>query len=60
MANQRRRIIRAVAETDVIVLKGEARLLFEYLENSQNRQISKEAVDKNPYDIGQVFLDAKY
>lgn len=33
MANQRPRIIKAIAETDVVVLKGTAKLLYEYLDH---------------------------
>jgi hypothetical protein len=32
MANQRPRIIKALAEEDCVVLKGEAKLLFLYLD----------------------------
>ena len=60
MANQRPRIIRAVAESDIVILVGEARLLIEYLDKEQIREMSKKVQAKNPYDIGKVYLDAKY
>lgn len=40
MANQRPRIIKAVAETDIVVLKGEAKLLFQYLDKDQLKTLS--------------------
>ena len=52
MASQRPRIIRAVAVTDIVVLKGEARLLFDYLDKEQIKALTATTQDKNPYDIG--------
>ena len=40
MASQRPRIIRAVAVTDIVVLKGAARLLFDYLDKDQIKALS--------------------
>ena len=60
MASQRPRIIRAVAVTDIVVLKGEARLLFDYLDSDQIKALSATTQDKNPYDIGQVYLNARH
>lgn len=60
LSGQRPRIIRAVSETEVIVLKGQARLLFEYLTHQQIQAMTLSVQDKNPYDIGKVYLASKY
>lgn len=60
MANQRPRIIKAVAETDIVVLKGEARLLFQYLHKDQLKTLSASTQASNPYDIGQIYINKKY
>ena len=60
MANMRPRVIRAVAETDSVILVGEAFLLNQYLDKDQVLKMSKNTESKNPYDIGRVFLDAKH
>lgn len=54
------RIIRAVAITDVIVLQGHTRLLFEYLTHQQMKAMGNSVQDKNPQDIGRVFLSNRY
>ena len=59
MANQRPRIIRAMAQTDCVVLKGEAKLLFEYLDKDQLKMLSASTSAANPYDIGQTYLNAR-
>ena len=60
MANQRPRIIKAIAESDVVILRGDAKLLFEFLDNDQMKEMQKSTSASNPYDIGQVYLNSKY
>jgi len=52
MANQRPRIIKAIAESDVVILRGDAKLLFEFLDNDQMKEMQKSTSASNPYDIG--------
>lgn len=54
------RHLRAVAITDVTVLQGKTNLLIEYLTHDQLKAMRKSVSDKNPYDIGKVFLSNRY
>jgi len=48
MANQRPRIIKAIAESDVVILRGDAKLLFEFLDNDQMKEMQKKYLSIQP------------
>ena len=45
--------------TDVLVLRGEARLLFDYLPPETIKQMSQSLHEMNPFDVGKVYLSSK-
>ena len=60
LANQRPRIIRAVALTDCIVLIGTAQTLFTFLSDpAEIKAITESVTAVNPYDIANLFVQRK-
>ena len=59
LSGKRPRILRTTAITDIIVLRGAARLLYEYLDAPMMKAITASVSSVNQYEIGSAYLDAK-